>query len=123
MMLLPPSFSCEIDKYIFQICLLYLLLSFKSRCYKLIYKMIRSIYSDDFAAVNKCNPVTEFFSFIHIMGSEDYRCTRVADILDQVPEITPCLRIKSCGRFIQKNDLRFINQRCSNRKTLLLTTG
>src|ERR1700743_3682304 len=97
------------DKYILQVGEFHLFFALKSLCYKFVYKIIGGVDADDVTAVDESYTVTEFFSFVHVVGGDDNGGAMVAYFADKVPEVTTCLRVKAGGWFVQEDDPWVIN--------------
>ena len=110
----------EFDEYIFQIGLFHFPGPLKTGGYQVIDQFIGAVQGDDPSGVNNSDPVTKHFGFIHIMGGHDNGCTLGADVLDQIPQVSPGLGVKPSGRFIQEDDFGLIDQGGRNGKTLFL---
>ena len=73
------------------------------------------IYGDYLAVVDNRHPVAETLRLFHVVGGEKNRFTFTAHILYNRPKTPPCLGVQSGRRFIQKGDIRVINQSHSYR--------
>ena len=75
------------------------------------FKSLRSVQCDDLSLVDYCYSVAKFVCLFHIMGGKDY-CDPFffVQLIDIVPEMIPCLRIKAKGWFIQEQHLGFMQQ-------------
>src|SRR5687767_6714135 len=100
--------ACKIYEYILQVSLFYFFRFLETFCHQFIYKLVRRSQCNDLSAINYGNPVTQYFGFIHIVGSDDYGSPFLANIPDEVPQISSCLWIEPCSRLIKENDLWLI---------------
>ncbi len=67
--------------------------------------------------------VAEVFSLVHGMGGEDNGLALLLDGSDDLPEMAAGLGIKTGGRLVQKDQLRFIDQGQGQHQPLRLTAG
>ena len=57
------------------------------------------------------------------MSCQKNRATTGAKFLDDVPQRETCLRIKTSGRLVEKQQLRITDERTSDGESLFLTAG
>src|ERR1700730_13728260 len=106
---------------VFQVGRFYLFRALKTGADKVVDHFIGRVKRYYFSFIHDGDPVAKLFGLVHIMGSDDHRGALGTDVFDQFPEFSPGLWIEPRGRFIQENDPRLVDQRGSDRKTLLLS--
>src|ERR1700754_770563 len=119
----PQRMPGHLNEYIFQVGLLYFLWAFESRGNKIIDQPVRRLHRNDLPGVDDSHPVTKDFGLIHIVRGDDDGSTLLPDVLDQLPKITPRLRIEAGGGFVEKDDPWLVDQRGSDGKPLFLTAA
>src|ERR1700733_5017991 len=67
--------------------------------------------------------IAQSFRFIHVVSREENRSTLVLEGANDLPKLTPALRIEPGRRLVEKEHARIANERRSDRKALLLPTG
>lgn len=83
----------------------------------------RCVEGDKVPSVNYRQPVAEPLDLLHEVGDEDHRYAAGADVLDEVPYVATCLRIKPGGEFVEDDDLRISNQCERYGEALFLPAG
>src|SRR5437868_6068549 len=77
---------------------------------------------DGLAMVHNGYAVAEPFGLVHIMRGQQDGTARSLKLLNEVPQLTASLRIKTCRRFIEKQQIRVADQRARQSQPLLLST-
>ncbi len=83
----------------------------------------RRVERHDAAVVDQGDAVGEALGLLHEVGHQDDRHAAVADILDELPGVTPRLRVEAGGQLVEDRDLRVADQRQRDRQPLLLAAG
>src|SRR5262245_17651622 len=83
----------------------------------------RRAFRHHFAVVHNSDPIAQRFGFIHVMRCQQDGATAAAKLREQLPELTPRLRIESGRRLIEKQQVRIARQRTGHGKPLPLTSG
>src|SRR6185437_2077535 len=86
-------------------------------------QLARCAERDHLAVVHDRDAIAEAFGLIHIVGGEDDCSAGSAELLDEIPELSPRLRIESRGWFIEEKQIRVADERAGKGEPLLLTTG
>src|ERR1700722_11567513 len=72
--------------------------------------------------VNNCEAVAQALGLVHVVRGEEHGAAVALKGADNVPKLTAALRIKTGGRFVQKENLRIAHQRSRNREPLALAS-
>src|ERR1043165_1838119 len=83
--------------------------------------MIRSIHRDDLAIVHHCDALAKLFCFIHVVCGHHNGSSLVSHIANKVPQISSCLRIETCGGFIEENNFWFVDECGTDGESLFLS--
>ena len=75
--------------------------------------MILSVIHDGHA-------VAQPLRLLHVMRRQNDRAPGLLQPIDQIPQMAPRLRIETCRRLIQKQQLRIADQRARHGQPLLL---
>ena len=70
-------------------------------------QLLRRSLGPHLSPIDDGNTITESFGFVHVMGGQQYRPTLTPRVHNELPEIASRLRIKSCGRLVEKQNLGF----------------
>src|SRR5438105_10138114 len=81
---------------------------------------IGGLHRKDLAVVHDGHPIAERLGLVHVMSGEHNRPSLGTDRVRQLPQVASRLRIESSGGFIEKEDLRLIDERGGNAEALLL---
>ena len=78
---------------------------------------------DDLSVLDHRYPVAQPLGLLHQMSGHEDRLTAVADAAHQLPDRPPRLRVEPSGQLIQKYYFRIVDQRQSDKQSLLLPAG
>lgn len=67
--------------------------------------------SEDFATIEKGNPVAQLLRLIHVVGGQDDRSVFRAEAEDQLLKVPPRLRIKTDSRFVHEDKFGIVDER------------
>ena len=76
-----------------------------------------------YAVIDNGQPVAEALGLVHVVRGEQNRSAFLLEAADDVPKLTPALRIESGSRLVKKKDARIADQSGRNSQALLLPTG
>ena len=82
----------------------------------------RRVLRDQVAVIDDGNPVAEYFGFVHVMRCQQHRPARFAELCEDVPELPARLRIESCGRLVEEQQVGISCQGARDRQPLLLSS-
>ena len=85
-------------------------------------QFLRSSQRNDLSVVHNRHAVAQPLGLIHIVRGQDDGATGLLQAIDQVPQVTPRLRIKPRCRLVEKQQLRIADQRAGHRQPLLLAS-
>src|SRR6185312_223626 len=85
-------------------------------------ELARRAERDHLSMIHDRDAVAEPFGLIHIVSGEDDRSTLGAELFDEVPELSACLRVESGRGLIEEQQLGVANEGGRACKTLLLST-
>ena len=88
----------------------------------LVNEFLRCAERNNFAVINNSDTITEPFGFFHVVRRHEHRLATLLEIRYHIPHRTPRLRIKPGCWFVQKDNLRIVDQRNRDRQTLALPT-
>ncbi len=80
----------------------------------------RRVEGDDLPGVDDGDPVGEPLGLLHEVGHQDDGHAAVADALDQVPGVTPGLRVEPGRQLVEDGDARVADEGQRDRQPLLL---
>src|SRR6266446_2432446 len=78
---------------------------------------------DDLAVIHDRDSVAQALGFFHVMRGEQYGAARGPKAADDLPQLAARLRIETCRRLVQKEQLGLAHQRACHREPLLLPAG
>jgi len=81
------------DEYIFKVGQFYFFFTLEAGGHEFVNKSIRTINANNMSAINKSNTVAQYFGFIHIVSGNNYCCSLITYLTDQIPKIASGLRI------------------------------
>lgn len=84
---------------------------FDHRTTHLILELISCALCDQLPVIDHADTVCQLVGFIEVLSGQQNGGSAGDQILDQVPEVDPALRIYTGGRLVEKQDLGFANQR------------
>src|SRR3990172_2138798 len=82
-----------------------------------------SVEGLDAAAVHDRDAVAKGLGLLHVVGCEDHSLALIADVLDEVPQVVPGLRVEPGGGLVEEDDVGVVNQGDSDGEALLLAAG
>ena len=84
-------------------------------------KAARRVERDDAARVDDGDAVAQPFGFFDVVRGEQNGALFPLQFLEENMDLRPNLGIEAGGRLVQKNELRIVQQRQSQRQPLLLS--
>jgi len=73
--------------------------------------------------VDDRDAVAEALRFVHVVRGEQNRAPRRLELLDELPDLPPRLRVESRRRLVEEEQLRIADDGARERQTLLLSAG
>ena len=64
--------------------------------------------------------VAQSLGFVHVVRRQQDRAAGFLEFLDEVPQLTPRLRIETGRRFVEKEQIGIADERAGEREALLL---
>ena len=83
----------------------------------------RTVECNDPPMIHNRHPVAQPLRLIHIVRSQDNGAAGLLEPVDQVPQVTPRLRVETGGRLIEKQQLWIAYQGACHGQPLLLAAG
>ena len=75
------------------------------------------------AVVEDADAVTQPFGFVHEVGDEDHRRSRVADLLDEVPRLATSCGVEALGELVEEHESRLVDECEGEEQPLTLAAG
>jgi len=85
-------------------------------------EFLRAANVDQAAVLDNRDAIAETLSLLHQMSGHEDGLATFADITHQIPNGPPGLRVEPRGEFIEKHDLRIVDQRQGDEQPLLLAS-
>ena len=77
---------------------------------------------NDPSVIHDADAVAEPLRLIHVVGGQDDGATRLFELVHEVPQMTPRLRVEASGRLIEKKQFRIADQCAGHGQPLLLSS-
>src|SRR4051794_30921467 len=86
-------------------------------------ELARRAFGNLAPVVDDCNSVAKTLGFIHEVRRQEKRPAFTREAAKPLPDEMPRLRIETRGRLVEKDELRIVHQRASERETPLHAAG
>ena len=83
-------------------------------------QLARRAERDDLAVVHDRHAVAQPLGLVHVVRGQQDRPAGLLELLDEIPELPPRLRIEAGGRLVEKEQLGIADERAGERQPLLL---
>src|SRR5258708_2397953 len=81
----------------------------------------RTAQRDDLAVIDDRDAIAKNLRFVHVVRRQDGGLSRRLELFDEIPELSPRLRVESRRRLVEKQPLRVNDDRPGEREPLLLS--
>jgi hypothetical protein len=78
-------------------------------------QLARRAERDHFAVVNDRHTIAELSRLLHVVGRQENRAPSCLETFDDPPGLAPRLRVETCRRLIEEQELRISDQRTRKR--------
>src|ERR1700728_304051 len=85
-----------------------------------LHEVLRSVYVDNASVLDDGHPIAQAFGLLHEMSSQENGLAALANAAHQIPNRAPRLRVQPRCQFVEKHDLRIVDQRKRDEQSLLL---
>src|SRR5690242_3864150 len=83
----------------------------------------RRIEGEQLPTIDDADAVAEAVRLLHVVRRHHDRAPLIVQVTQNAPEVETCLRIETDGRLIEKEHVRFVDQRAGDHQALLLAAG
>ena len=80
-------------------------------------------FGDQLAVINDGQPIAKALGLVHVMGCKQYCAAISLKGANDIPELTPALRIEAGRRLVEKKNSRISHERRSDGQALALPAG